>query len=144
MQSYLSKSVKTLRKLSTLVIILVITGSLEDAVAGGPCGKGHVCLWTHKDCTGRALRILSRKYNRVSFLGNLECPEKHNCTNKNGKYDGTWNDQMSSWKNASASVWHWYYHKNFGKPSFRMENHGTDRCVNLTREENDNASSLRR
>lgn len=109
------------------------------------CAAGWVCIFTHANARGRVIGLNSRGgVVGVPSLARWACPERVNCTNKNRHYDGTWNDQMSSWQNNSGRTWNWYYNANYGGGRRQMVHHGASRIINLTPSENDNPSSLRR
>lgn len=71
--------------------------------AGGPCIKGYTCLWQDQGFQGE--RVIVRGNCGVN-LTKVHCPV---CTNGTHGNDGSFNDQMSSWRNSTSATTCWWF-----------------------------------
>ncbi|HEX8112754.1 MAG TPA: peptidase inhibitor family I36 protein [Kofleriaceae bacterium] len=102
---------------------------------GGACPRGFACLYQNSNRKGLGVGISAGCGS--SDLRAVRCPS---CTNGIHGNNGTFNDQMSSWHNASGRRYCWYFDINF-----RGERHtmGNGVIQNVLPRENDRASSFK-
>ena len=107
------------------ISLIPLASTMTPAHAAISCPGGHVCLYPHANGGGDpvVLRAVGERYPDFGAF--------------------RFNDQMSSWQSNTSVVYCWYFHANYGHPTRVMLGHGPDRVINLTPDENDQASSLR-
>lgn len=109
----------------TVMMATVAVGATlgaAPAAAGDPCPNGWVCLYRDRDGGGPSYFLEGG--DRIQVLGSF-------------------NDRMSSWRNASGRRYCWYTDRDYKGYELPMPAYGADRVVNLTASENDTASSIR-
>jgi hypothetical protein len=109
------------------------TGAVPDVV--GPCTPGDVCLYQNGQQTGAHVEVSAGI--SIPDLGAFLCPA---CTNGTDGGNGTFDNQMSSWQNASGTDYCWWSDKNFTGASHLMKAHTQN---TVPAEYNDHASSLK-
>ena len=105
------------------------------ATTSGPCPQGSVCLYQNGHQTGAGVFVTAGI--SIANLGTISCPA---CTNGVNGSNGTFNDQMSSWKNASNMNYCWFPNTNFTGATHLMLAGSQN---TLPAEYNDHASSLK-
>jgi Peptidase inhibitor family I36 len=113
----------------------IVSGEIAivpDAV--GPCPSGKVCLYQNGQQTGASVSV-----SQGISITNLKALLCKGCTNGTNGNDGTFNDQMSSWQNASNIDYCWHPNASFGGAPHLMNAHTQN---TVPAEYNDHASSL--
>jgi hypothetical protein len=107
----------------------------DAASTGRACPTGKVCMYQKSGRRGE--QVIFVPPVQVRNLHNVPC---QSCTDGTNGNDGTFNDQMSSWQNASSIRYCWYTNAPFHGE--HVMNPHTTRLV-LPRDLNDTASSIR-
>jgi hypothetical protein len=95
------------------------------------CPSGSVCLYQNNQFGGE--QVIVPNGCSISNLRDIPCP---GCTNGTLGNDGTFNDQMSSWKNFSGRAYCYFFFTNFQGTSVGMGNgqsHGAVLAANQDR-----------
>jgi hypothetical protein len=103
--------------------------------AVGPCASGHVCLYQNGQQTGASISVTSSI--SIRNLATISCAA---CQNGQNGGNGTFDNQMSSWQNASDVDYCWFPDASFGGASHLMKAHSKN---TVPAEYNDHASSLK-
>ncbi|QWF77877.1 peptidase inhibitor family I36 protein [Amycolatopsis sp. CA-230715] len=104
------------------------------------CDPGFVCLHQDRDSDGNAYNF-REPYTSQSNFATLPCDTCQN-SSKHPESNGTFNDQMSSWRNNSGRRYCWYFDAGHRGENHPMDHFGPTAAVNLTDHESDEASSL--
>jgi hypothetical protein len=107
--------------------------AVPDAV--GPCTPGDVCLYQNGQQTGALVEVSAGI--SIPDLADIKCPGCKNGVNGN---NGTFDNQMSSWQNASNIDYCWFPNPKFGGAPHLMKAHTQN---TVPAEYNDHASSLK-
>jgi hypothetical protein len=102
------------------------------------CPSGSLCIFQNTDGGGARLSITLAAGVGINLTG-IPCGS---CTNGTHGNDGTWNDQMSSWENASGVRYCWAVNINGGGARHPMPAGGG--IHNVLPSRNDEASSIDR
>jgi hypothetical protein len=107
------------------------------AKAADVCPSGYICLFSDHNAGGEGFAWEAGSYG--SDHRNISCA---GCRNGKHGNDGTFNDQMSSWVNATGDNYYWYFDIGGRGERHLMQSFGTGRVINQPARESDEASSL--
>jgi len=109
--------------------------SKQASVLADDCPSGYVCLYEHSNWVGHLLQVQGGI--GIDHLGGIGCD---GCiSSDHPDSNGTWSDQMSSWKNFSGGTYCWTVDAGRQGEHHPMINNVV---VNVTSHENDEATSL--
>jgi hypothetical protein len=97
---------------------------------GAACLSGLACLYQNANFSGMGVAVT--RGCSIANLNSIPCPR---CTK------GTFNDQMTSWRNLSGVRYCWYYDANFSTTNV-FHHMGNGDGINVAPADNDRASSL--